>query len=155
MFHYPNHVLRPSVFAKYSWPHQKEQKGSTYEMDFTIENVEILKQRKKCKEWVNYDENVMDIIIQKVGCSPPYYLPKKDVPVCTTTEQMKEMASKIVLGKDHGIEPPCKSLESMTYRYSETNYEGTPWDTVADFWMSMTIPNPIFKVRRGNRNIQI
>ena len=97
----------------------------------------------------------MDIIIQKVGCSPPYHLQKKDVPVCTATEQMKDMASNIVLGKEHGIEPPCKSLEFMTYRYYETDFKGTTYDTVEDFWIGMNVPSLIFKVRHGNRNIQI
>ena len=150
MFHYPNHVLRPSIFSKIDWPNPRQQKGSTYEMAFTVENVEIFKRRKKCKKWVNYDENVMDIMIRKVGCSPPYYSKKTGVPVCTTARQLKDMASNIVLGTDHGIEPPCKSLESMTYSYSEIDYKGSIYDTVADFWVYMEIPNPVFKVRHGN-----
>jgi hypothetical protein len=132
------------------WPTLRQQNGSTYEMYFTVENVEIFKRRKKCKEWKNYDENVMDILIQKVGCSPPYYLQTKDVPVCNTDKQMKEMASTIALGKDHGIEPPCKSLEFMTYKYSEFELKGTSADNVADFWITMKIPNLIFKVRHSN-----
>ena len=119
-------------------------------MEFTVENVEIFKRRKKCKEWVNYDENVMDILIKKIGCSPSYYLQRKDVPVCNTDKQRKEMASNVVLGKDHGIEPPCKSLEFMTYKYSEIEYEGTSFDTVADFWMTLIFPNLIFKVHHSN-----
>ena len=122
-------------------------------MAFMIENVEIFKRRKKCKEWVNYDENVMDIIIQKIGCSPPYYMQRTDVPVCTTAKQMKQLASNIVLGKDHGIEPPCKALEFMTYRYSEIEYGGTVYDDFAHFWMAMIVPNLKFKVRCRNNKI--
>jgi hypothetical protein len=154
MFHYPNQVLRTSTFIKYIWPSSRNPNGSTYEKVFTVENVEIFKRRKKCKDSQNYDEHVMDVIIKKVGCSPPYYLQSNDTPVCTTAEQMKEMASNILLSKDHGIEPPCKSLEFMTFKYSEMDYEGTPYDTVADFWMTLVVPNPIFKVRCRNGNTQ-
>ena len=146
MFHYPNQVMRASTFMKYIWPTARQANGSTYEKVFTVENVEIFRRRKKCKDWSNYDENVMDIIIQKIGCSPPYYLQRNDVPVCTTSQQLNEMASNVLLSKDHGIEPPCKSLEFMTFKYSEIDYEGTAYDTVADFWMSLVVPNLIFKV---------
>ena len=149
MFHYPNHVLMPSTFIKYAWPKRRPRNGSTYEKLFTVDNVEILKRRKKCNTWDNYDEKAMDIIIQKVGCSPPYYWKRNDVPVCTTAKQMKDMASNIVLNKDHGIEPPCKSLELMTFGYTEIDYEGTTWDTYSDFWITLAVPNFIFKVRRN------
>ena len=147
MFHYPNQVLRTSLFNKYIWPTSRKQNGSTYEKVFTVENVEIFKRRKNCKDWQDYDKNVMENFIKKVGCSPPYYWRSKNVPVCNTAKQMKEMASNILLSTDHGIEPPCKSLEFMTFKYSEIDYEGTPYDTVGDFWISLVIPNLIFKVR--------
>ena len=118
-------------------------------MKFTVENVEIFKRRKKCKDWINYDEKVMDIFIQKVGCRPPYYLPRNDVPVCNTTNTIKEMAANMVLDKDPGIEPPCKSLEFMTFRYSEGINPINPRDT-GDFWLIMHVPNLNFKASHSN-----
>ena len=154
MFHYPNQVLRPMMFSQHKWETPTE-KGRKYRMVFTVENVEIFKRRKKCKDYVNYDEEVMDTFIQKVGCKPTYYLPRNDVPVCNTTKTMKEMASNIVLGKDPGIDPPCKSLGFMTFKYSEGTWQtGTDTDRNAArtgrntgfFWLNVQVPNLIFKV---------
>ena len=146
MFHYPNQILRPLMFNKYQWPTPRPRNGSSYQMKFTVENVEIFKRRKKCKDWINYDEKVMDIFIQKVGCSPPYYLPRNDVPVCNTTKTIKEMASNIVLDKDQGIEPPCKSLEFMTFRY----FEGIHTNDTGDFWLIIHVPSLNFKASYSN-----
>ena len=143
MFHYPNQVLRPMMFRQHKWETPTE-KGRQYRMVFTVENVEIFKRRKKSKDYANFDEDVMDIFIQKVGCSPTYYLPKNDVPVCNTTKTMKEMASNIVLGKDPEIEPPCKSLEFMTFKYAEGSFQ--TGDETGTFWLNVQIPNLVFKV---------
>ena len=152
MFHYPNHVLRPSIFMMHGWPTPRQQNGSTYEMLFTVENVEIFKRRKNCKNWINYDKNAMNLIINKVGCIPQYYSQSTGVPVCTTVKQMKKMASNIVLDKDQGIAPPCKALEFMTFKYAELELEGSIYESVAgsDFWLSIVFPNRIFKVRYRN-----
>ena len=136
----------PSTFIKHIWPTRRERNESTYETFFTVENVEIFKRRKQCNNWLHYDEKVMHNIIQKIGCNPPYNWVRNEAPICNTSEQMKEMASNIVLKKDHGIKPPCKSLEFMTFQYSEIDYEGTVFDTGDDFWMSLHVPNLIFKV---------
>ena len=88
----------------------------------------------------------MDFFVQKVGCYPPYYLPRYDLPLCNTDKELKEFSSSLYLSKHHEIDPPCKSLEFMTFKYAEIDYKGTSYDTGGNFWMSLIVPNRIFKV---------
>ena len=157
MFHYPNQVLRTSLFFKYMWASGRIKNGSTYEMVFTVENVEVFRRRKNCNQnWLDYDEKVMDFFVKKIGCRPPYFLPRNDdVAICDTSSQLKEMASSVFLSSNHGIDPPCKSLEFMTFKYDEIDYEGTVYDTVDDFWVSLVVPNLIFKVIYEHKNLAI
>ena len=148
MFHYPNQALRSSLFNKYFWPTARDVNGSTYEMVFTVENVEIFKRRKACNpDYLTYDEQVMEYFVDKIGCSPPYYETKLDKPTCNTSKKLAEFASSIYLSKNHGLDPPCKSLEFMTFKYDEIDYKGTAYDSGGNFWMSLVVPNLIFKVK--------
>ena len=156
MFHYPNQILRSSLFNKYFWPSARDVNGSTYEMVFTVENVEIFRRRKDCNpNYQTYDQQVMEYMVDKVGCSPPYYDTKMDKPTCTTSKQLKEFANRIYLSKNHGLDPPCKSLEFMTFKYDEIDYKGTAYDSGGNFWLSLVVPNLIFKVYIGLINLQI
>ena len=147
MFHYPNQVLRASLFNKYFWPTARDINGSTYEMVFTVENVEIFKRRKGCNpDYQSYDEQVMEQVVNKVGCSPPYYSTTLDIPTCTSPKKLREFATSIHLSKHHGLSPPCKSLEFMTFKYDEIDYKGTAYDSGGNFWVSLVVPNLIFKV---------
>ena len=147
MFHYPNQVLRSSLFNKYFWPSARDINGSTYEMVFTVENVEIFKRRKSCNpDYQSYDEQVMEYVVNKVGCSPPYHPTTLDMPTCTSPKELKAFATSIHLSKNHGLDPPCKSLEFMTFKYDEIDYKGTAYDSGGNFWVSLVVPNLIFKV---------
>lgn len=153
MFHYPNQVLRSSLFNNYMWPTTRALNDSTYEMVFRVETVEIFRRRKSCNPNYNtYDDQIMDYFVKKIACSPPYwnerYLKKNsEIKTCNTSDELKEFATSIYLGKDHGFDPPCKSLEFMTFKYNEIEYKGTPFDSGGNFGASFIVPNLIFKVK--------
>ena len=147
MFHYPNQILRPSLFENHYWPTPRAVNDSTYEMLFYVENVEIFKRRKDCNpKYLNYDDQIMEYFVKKIGCSPPYYETKLDVPTCTTLEDLKKFSTNVYLGMHHGFDPPCKSLEFMTFKYSEIDFKGTTFDIGGNFAVSFVVSNLIHKV---------
>lgn len=147
MFYYPNQILRPSLFENHYWPTSKAMNDSTYEMMFYVENVEIFNRRKDCNpNYINYDEQIVEYFVKKIGCSPPYYETKIDVPTCTTQEDLKKFSKNIHLGMHHGFDPPCKSLEFMTFKYSEIDFKDTSFDLGGNFAVSFVVSNLIHKV---------
>merc|ERR1712126_303722 len=106
----------------------------------------IFKRRKGCNpDYQTYDEQVMEYVVKKVGCSPPYYSTTFNVPTCTSPKKLRAFATSIHLSKNHGLPPPCKSLEFMTFKYDEIDYKGTAYDSGGNFWVSLVVPNLIFK----------
>ena len=147
MFHYPNQVLRPFLFNNHYWPTVRPMNDSTYEMLFNVENVEIMKRRKDCNpKFVNYDEQIMEHFVRQIGCSPPYYETNLKVPICSTSNELKRFSQDVYLGMHHGFDPPCKSLEFMTFKYNEIEFKGTSFDSGGNFGITFVVENLIFKV---------
>ena len=147
MFHYPNQILRPSLFSKYIWGTQKFQNDSGYGMRFSVENVEIYKRRRDCvKNWLGYDTEVMEFYMHNAGCRPPYYTEKHNLPLCNTSKQMQEIGSSLSLGMHYDVPPPCKAMENINFKYEELDYSGTKWESYGHFWCELIMPNILFKV---------
>ena len=103
---------------------------------------------KKCiRNWVNYDTEVMEHSVQKVGCAPPYYLSKRVLPLCTNSVQLRNISNAISIGNYHGMfSPPCKSMEHIDFKYEEVDWKGTVYDSNGTFWMTLQFPSLVFKV---------
>ena len=147
-FHYPHQMLRPSLFYQHNWPKRRPLNGSLYQMLFTVENVEIYKRRKSCNPNVDtYDELVMKYFMKKIGCSPPYFIGNFNLTTCSTSKQLKLMAQSINLHNKHGLDPPCTSLEFMTFKYDEMEFDNPKdGEDGRNFWISFIVPNRSFKV---------
>ena len=147
MFHYPNQILRTS-YLKYIWNKLRTKNGSAYESVFIADNVEIIQRRKECiRNWVNYDTEVMEHFVQKVGCTPPYYLSNRVLPLCTNSVQLKNISNGISISNNHGIiSHPCKSMEHIDFKYEEVDWKGTMYDSNETFWMTLRFPSMVFKV---------
>ena len=147
MLHYPNQILRPSLFNKYTWEVQREKHDSIYAMRFYVENVEIFKRRKHCVEnWAGYDSDVIDHQMQKMRCRPPYHTSRHHLPLCNTSKQMKEIGSLLSLGMDYNYPPPCKAMENINYNYVEQDVGNLKWGSNGHFWCGVYIQNIIYKV---------
>ena len=147
-FHYPHQILRPSLFYQHTWPKRRTLNGSRYQMLFTVENVEIYKRRKSCKPNVDsYDELIMKNFMKKIGCSPSYLKENFNFTTCNTSKQLKLMAESINLNNKHGVDPPCTSLEFMTFKYDEIELENLEdgEEDGRNFWISLVVPNKSFK----------
>ena len=57
------------------------------------------------------------------------------------------MAESINLNNKHGFDPPCTSLEFMTFKYDEMEFDDPKdWEGGRNFWISIIVPNRSFKV---------
>ena len=131
-------------------------------MRFKIGRAEVVRRRQngrlQCNEnWEDYDNEIMKNHVKNIGCRPLYFsssLGGKDVPICSTREQMKR--AQFNLRTDgYGVLPPCTSMEEISYEYEESTIESkdvadTAWDEgkVAKeglIFLGMIFFNPNFK----------
>ena len=145
VLHYPNQLLISEENMKYTWPSTDSHNESII-MLFRIKNVEIVKRRSKpsriCRDWDNYDDNVMVSHVKRIGCRAPYHNSYHKVKFCTTKEKMKEVMWKLT-EENHGIHPPCKTIEKIFYKYEENIVRGS---SQSDYlWIGVDLRDDKFK----------
>ena len=153
ILHYPNQMLYSSHTMKYAWP-QDRYKNASYIMRFKISRVEVVRRRQKinnrCHEnWENYDSEIMNHHVKKIGCRPVYFsalLFKKDVPLCSTQEQMKKAIFPL-RSDGYGVIPPCTSMEQISYEYEESTLDPkqNSWAREGKFFLGIFNFNGYFK----------
>ena len=133
IIHYPHQLWRAD-FGTYDWKSHEHNTPNQYTMRFKIENIIVLKRRNKganpCNEnWKHDDDIVSEIIINNVGCNPPYSKLKiKNLPNCTTKEQMKQIYRTSVEAKTSNPHPlPCQQIEKIIYTFEEFNWLMHSW----------------------------
>ena len=148
IFHYPNQLLLPSAAMRYIWTTQSNQ--NDYEMRFYAENLEIFRRRKNCHfNWTNYDNEVIDYHMNRIGCRPFYHVSKYDLPVCTDKKRIQEIASILSLDSNHEFPPPCKAMEKINFNYEINELRGSDWDDWGEgghFWCTFIMQECRFKV---------
>ena len=153
IFHYPNQLLRFSLFSKWAWVRQNYPNNSAYDMRFFVENIEIYKRRRNCIEnWKDYDAEVKEFVLKRIGCRPLYHTSKSSLPLCNKSKQMQQIKTSLSLGVKHGVLPPCKAMENINFKYEELDLHGTEWESQGNFWLNMFIPNLAFKVNKLHVN---
>ena len=145
LFHYPNQLLLPSVATEYAWPTQPNQ--NDYEMRFYVENLEIFRRRKNCHfNWRNYDNELIDYHMNRIGCRPFYHISKNDLPVCMDRQRIQEIASILSLDANHEFPPPCKAMEKINFKYEINDLTGSEWKSKGHFWCTIILQESRFKV---------
>ena len=96
-------------------------------MKFYATDVEVIRHRNKPKQrciedWRNYDQLLMNAIIEEAGCRPPHWNTTLDLALCTTPEEMKHFKDKPSTAKVQSFGPPCTVIERIQYRYEEEDY---------------------------------
>ena len=127
VLHYPNHLLSSVGKKDYI---TKRESNDRYIMRYRIDGVEVLKRRHKrshpCQYYANFDASIMENHIKKVGCRASYQLSVDGMPVCSSENDMKNASWK-PLEFEYGIDPPCKTMESIYYTYMEADLSGNSY----------------------------
>ena len=132
IFHYPSQffVLRDSKIQKSYLNHG----GKT---EFNFKNIEILKQRKtrnrKCsKDVENYDDTVVDEVLHKTGCRPPYIQSHKFYPQCEVQEDIFRSKIDTLANERVGIPKPCERASEI-----RKNVKHSDPPTLSKTWLFM------------------
>ena len=135
--HYPNQMLLSIPTVKYKF--QRRFNHAVYNMKYIVTGMDILRRRQKsedpCNEnWKNFDYDVIEMNIKKVGCKNIYHKIPTGWPLCKNTTDIKKanfpFRSDIIQTK---YNPPCKQVNKMSYVYEEMDYpdeQGTFWITI-------------------------
>ena len=148
LLHYPNQLLISYKTLRHGF--SKQGKESSYAMRFQVRGVEILQRRNKnsrlCNEnWQNYDHDIFQDHINRVGCRAPYQGNKNNtLSLCSSKGQMSKSMMNF-RSDGYGAQPPCRSMEKIDYTYSEDDFSDSKYAKKGSFWISLYILNPQFK----------
>ena len=149
VFHYPHQILAPNLNMKYIWE-SKNNSNNGYTTHFFLENVEIFRRRKNCySNWMDYDNEMTEQVMKKVGCRLPYYNSINNYSVCSSMKEIMDIWHNLSLAVTRNFLPPCKGMEKINYRYEEKESGKVEPKT---FWIDVTINEFTFKVHFNNLN---
>ena len=129
-FHYPGQFALDNLWystnGKYDWG-PKLGNVSYRSMEFAFQQVEVIKRRNKPEKpcldkWTAYDQHIHDEIMYESGCKPPHWNTVQNLNPCTSSKQMRNFTFFPVLNKVVSFIPPCRSIQSLDYKYYETEY---------------------------------
>ena len=106
-------------FKRNTWP--KRQNGSYLEMEFHLHQIEIVKRRNKpsspcVSENFNYDEEIVNDQVEKVGCKAPNQKTNEKRKTCDSVEKLINVSS-IIEVKHSKI--ACTSTGTISFTYNE------------------------------------
>ena len=115
-----------------------------YIMQFGIHQVEVLRRRNKriercISDDVNYDQKMIDDLLDGIRCKAPYQNPTKDLSICSSKKSMKQTMFNIS-SSPHFLKPACTSIENINYRYSEMDVKDKE-DYKDMFWLGLKYPD--------------
>ena len=99
---------------------------------FNMEKIEILKQRnsrhRKCSRDIeNYDKNIVDEVLQKTGCRPPYLRSHQSYPRCKTQKDIKEGKIDSLARKRVRIPNACQRISEVREQIQNVEENFTMW----------------------------
>ena len=148
--HYPNQFLTSGKDIKYAWRDENERGyNENFAMVFNVHGIEVIQRRNKanrhCDEnWKDYDRNLLNHLIQGVGCRAPYHTFDQKIGICSTKALMKKVEWN--LGNyNHGRVIPCKAMTTISYEYFELNLLETSYSTKDQIWIGVNHLNDEFK----------
>ena len=127
-FHNRNKYYRAAFNGKNSFPRHNVS-INILRMQFTITTTEMLHSRNKlrdnCKYYENYDSTFKDIIMQKIGCIPPYWKSSLDLNKCTEKNKLRMFSKEALKALTEHLDvakyaiKPCVDLRKLTFDYEE------------------------------------
>ena len=106
------------------------------------------KHTKPCNEGIpDVDGNLMQVVLEKIKCKPPYWNLTSSLQLCSKPEEIKT-AADLIKGDIFGYNKrknltktlPCRTLEKIQYFARDIPYQGDPPilsgmnSTVIDIW---------------------
>ena len=124
--HYRNQALRNNMVGQRYWPFREPGSPTHYLMRLSVGTIDVLVRRntKKnpCVEGVpDYDEKVVNHIMETVKCKPPYWNAIPSLNPCFEQKQLQnitylfaEAVSTSHTMNFYTVETPCRSLERIS-----------------------------------------
>ena len=148
-FHYPGQLMEAwhLGMGKWFWPHRNTNSSKNYQMVFERSKMDVLQRRNKhmapcVEDWKNHDKHVIQEIISKAGCRPPYW-ESKDFRLCNSREEMQKVLPPLKKHEYLAYTPPCRSVTNIPFSYQEID-ENVDRDP-AYFRISLTSADTSFK----------
>ena len=138
-FHFPNQTIRQTSTKSY-WTKMSSNKllkqpyteedgsdkercsyyGSTYTMNFDIDNLSVLKRRQKSispciKKWENDDIEMKSEISSSLKCQPNHWNLNLNLTNCKTRKDM----SQALFQEENPPQPSCYGIERYSFSYNE------------------------------------
>ena len=137
--HLPNKIFLYGTAYKEVWPERFNNRE--YSMDFILNQVEVLKRRNKrnfhcLHDSLNYDETIWMNHLEKVGCRAPHQDKGKNLPICSTPDQIKQAIFEFQ-GIHRKIPHACTTIENINFRYEESYVD---WGCEECFWIGVIFP---------------
>ena len=117
-----------------TWPTREPNLPKDYIMQFNIRNIEVLEKRNKhtkpCNEGIpDVDGNLMQVVLEKIKCKPPYWNLTSSLQLCSKPEEIKK-AANLIKGDVFGYNEhkkliktlPCRTLEKIQYDARDIPY---------------------------------
>ena len=127
-FGYPNQIYHSTPSMIYTWPSRTNASTKNYAMKFNLRSMEVLRKRQKndddCYHKQDYDRKIMEIIIEKTGCSPIMWANNQTKPPCKTRKSFQEIYTEHFdqgyrLIKNKKYLEPCLGVEKIQIEYVE------------------------------------
>ena len=112
----------------YQWPFRDNSSEKNYRMEFKIKKMEALRRRNKmispCYGSGDYDDFVMNDIMTKVGCRVSFTKSIKELPICSTQEEMKNVSDRIIEYYYGSVQDilPCDEIQQIQLDFDEVDY---------------------------------
>ena len=138
--HYPEQRIRGYQFWLTDFQTRANLSNTSFQIDVNVKDIEILRRRQKhkkhCIDKTAYDNLIIDKIIHKTQCIPPYWYKdsKFKLPNCTEKKQFETSAMRYAKefvggGAFQDSNPPCHEIQKIgiyvkefDVNYSDLNY---------------------------------
>ena len=116
LFHYPKQILNGKVKGKKNWPIREINDSKNYVMEFNLQNIEVVNNRKKgrtrCRNFP-FDQDIGELqkIVDMAGCVSPFMkINNKNMSMCKTKEEMDDAYNAFLeydANRDDYVEDIC------------------------------------------------
>ena len=112
---YPGQMLKNPGVWQSIWKNGNDSIGM---LSIKVSTNEILRRRNKNKDpcfadWINFDDTVLKIHHDAVGCRPPYH--KSNKPLCTSEKEILESRYELNEIRNRYIPAPCEEMSSISF----------------------------------------
>ena len=117
--HSRQQIFRSWHFDYSNWPSHKNASSDVFKVEFNIKDVEVLSRRNRrempCVDNDFYDQIIIDEILTKVGCAPPYLKNTSKFHPCSTMRTMEQLSNATTnyfygIGETENVSIPCMEI---------------------------------------------